>query len=144
MIVDRPVRRFLLTWWLCCFLLLLASVAVEQLVFSGIPGGVDVAISTLIVVGEMVRYTLVIAISGLLISTRRLFLPGLFVFLAMQFLVTEYRYSGVEGLGLYSLQLVAEGSVTIWGHLIKASFPAISLIVVLFLVAARPQGMLES
>jgi hypothetical protein len=64
MIVDRPVRRFLLTWWLCCFLLLLASVAVEQLVFSGIPGGVDVAISTLIVVGEMVRYTLVIAISG--------------------------------------------------------------------------------
>jgi hypothetical protein len=62
----------------------------------------------------------------------------------MQFLVTEYRYSGVEGLGLYSLQLVAEGSVTIWGHLIKASFPAISLIVVLFLVAARPQGMLES
>jgi hypothetical protein len=144
MIMDRPVRRFLLTWWLCCFLLLFASVVIEQLMFSGMPGGMDVAINALILLGEMARYTVVIVVSGLLISARRFFLVGLLVFLAIQFLVTEYRYSGVEGLGLYGLQLVAEGSVTVWGHVLKAVFPIISLCAALLLVGAKPQSNLES
>lgn len=144
MITDRPVLRFMLTWWLCCFLLLFANVVIEHLMFSGMPSGMDVAITALILLGEMARYTLIIVVSGLLISARRFFLVGLLVFIAMQFMITAYRYSGVEGLGLYGLQLVADGRVTVWGHVLKAVFPIISLCAALLLVGPKPQSNLES
>ncbi len=143
MIVDRPILRFLMTWWIFCLLLLFASFVIEQLMYYGVPSGMDVAITALIILGEMARYTFVIVISGLLISSGRIFLVGLFVFLALQFLVTEYRYSEVEGLSLYGLQLVAEGSVTVWGHILKAVFPIISLCAALLLVGAKRQNNIE-
>ena len=143
MIVDRPILRFLMTWWIFCLLLLFSSFVIEQLMYYGVPSGMDVAITALIILGEMARYTFVIVISGLLISSGRIFLVGLFVFLALQFLVTEYRYSEVEGLSLYGLQLVAEGSVTVWGHVLKAVFPIISLCAALLLVGAKRQNNIE-
>lgn len=85
----------------------------ETIAYSGLPDGTDILVISLIFLGEMTRYIFVILVSGLFITSGRAFWPGIIVLFTAQFLVTEYRYSGVEGLGLYGIRIVSDGSVTL-------------------------------